>query len=277
MQTKEPEVTGQCHEVSGGVDRNRGLVSDLSVCRLMPSPIGPVEASLAALAIVAIAPLVAHLAARLYAQVSGLGQAGVSVPGSIEGHLMAYEAVYAAALNIAMIGLTFAAVRRLGRPVAETLALNAPEDGWRAYSLSLLIAGLATVLWFVVLLQLMPDTVVADFLPYKEMMERERSWLMPPILCILAPAAEELLFRGFLFPALAKSRFGLVGAAIIVSAAWTSLHVDRTNLAVAQLFAAGLLLSWMLVRTGSLRVPILCHVLFNTGVSFMVIVLGIPG
>jgi membrane protease YdiL (CAAX protease family) len=69
----------------------------------------------------------------------------------------------------------------------------------------------------------------------------------------------------------------LVGAAIIVSAAWTSLHVDRPNLAVAQLFAAGLLLSWMLVRTGSLRVPILCHVLFNTGVSFMVIVLGIPG
>jgi membrane protease YdiL (CAAX protease family) len=62
-----------------------------------------------------------------------------------------------------------------------------------------------------------------------------------------------------------------------VSVAWTSLHVDRTNLAVAQLFAAGLLLSWMLMRTGSLRVPIFCHVLFNTGVSFMVIVLGIPG
>jgi membrane protease YdiL (CAAX protease family) len=80
----------------------------------------------------------------------------------------------------------------------------------------------------------------------------------------------------FLFPALAKSRLGFAGAAIIVSAAWTSLHVDRTNLALAQLFAAGPLLTWMLVRTGSLRVPILCHVLFNSGVSFAVIVLGIP-
>jgi membrane protease YdiL (CAAX protease family) len=195
MQSKKPEDTGQSNGASGGVaDRKPGLVSDLSVCRLIPSPISPIEASLATLVIVAIAPLVAHLAARLYAGFFGLGQAGVSVPGSIEGHLMAYEAVYVAALNLAMIGLTFAGVRRLGRPVAETLALNAPEDGWRAYAFALLIAGLATVLWFAVLLQLMPDAVVADFLPYKDMMERERSWLMPPILCILAPVAEELLF-----------------------------------------------------------------------------------
>lgn len=99
---------------------------------------------------------------------------------------------------------------------------------------------------------------------------------MPPILCLLAPVAEELLFRGFLLSALAKSRLGLAGAALVTSAAWTALHVNRTSLALVQIFLSGLLLSALLARTGSLRIPILCHVLFNLGVSFVVIVLGLP-
>jgi len=243
---------------------------------LTQTPWSPLAASIVTFAIVAAAPLLAYLTARSYAAVVDLGRPGSFGPGLIERQLMTYEAVYMAVLNVTMIGLTLLAARRLGRPAATTLALHSPEDGWRAYALSLLITAAATASWFGVFLNWIPDKVVQDILPYKELMQRERSWLMPPILCILAPVAEELLFRGFLFPALAKSRLGIAGAAVIVSAAWTSLHVDRTNLALAQLFAAGLLLSWMLVRTGSLRVPVLCHVLFNMGISFAVIVLGIP-
>ena len=243
---------------------------------LTRTPWTPLRASIVTLAIVAAAPLVAYVAAQGYAELVDLGRPGTYYPGLIDRQLMTYEAVYMAVLNFAMIGLTLLAARRFGRPAAISLGLKAPEDGWRSYARALLITVAASALWFSVFLRWIPDTVVQDILPYKELLQRERSWLMPPILCILAPVAEELLFRGFLFPALAKSRLGFAGAAIIVSAAWTSLHVDRTNLALAQLFAAGLLLTWMLVRTGSLRVPILCHVLFNTGVSFAVIVLGIP-
>ncbi len=244
---------------------------------LTQTPWTPLGASIVTCAIVAAAPIVAYLAAQGYAELVDLGRPGTYHPGLIDRQLMTYEAVYMAVLNVTMIGLTLLAARQFGRPAAASLGLKPPEAGWRSYALAFLIMVAASALWFFVFLAWIPDTVVQDILPYKELLQRERSWLMPPILCFLAPVAEELLFRGFLFPALAKSRLGLAGAAIIVSAAWTSLHVDRTNLALAQLFAAGLLLTWMLVRTGSLRVPILCHVLFNTGVSIAVIVFGIPG
>jgi membrane protease YdiL (CAAX protease family) len=241
------------------------------------TPWSPLGASIVTLAIVVAAPLLAHLAARGYAAAVDLGRTGSFGPGLIDRQLMTYEAVYMTVLNAAMIALTLVAARRPGYPAATTLALHPPKGGWRAYALSLLIAAAATAAWFGVFSSWVPDLVVQDFRPYKELMQRERSWLMPPILCILAPVAEELLFRGFMFPALAESRLGFTGAAIVVSAAWTALHVDRTTLAMAQLFVAGLLLSWLLVRTGSLRVPMLCHVVFNTGVSFAVIVLGFPG
>jgi len=228
------------------------------------------------LAIVALSPLVGHAAARIYAWFVGLGTPGAFSPGLIERQLMTYEAIYVAVFNVAMAAFTILAARRFKARAWEVLALTAPIEGVRSYVRSVLIAITATAFWFGILLLFIPEGVVEDFLPYRDLMERERSWLMPPIFCILAPVAEEFLFRGFLFGALSKSRIGFAGAALITSAAWTFLHVDRTLLAQLQLFSAGLLLSWLLVRTGSLRIPILCHILFNTGVSVMVGVLKIP-
>jgi len=240
------------------------------------SPWSPVAAAAATLAIVAAAPLVAYVAARGYAWIAGLGQPGGFAPGVIEARLVTHEAVYVAVLNLTMIGLTLLAARRYGASAARVLALGPPPDGMRAYLAGMLIAAAATALWFGVLLTGWSDAVLEDIRPYTDLMQRERSWLMPPILCLLAPVAEELLFRGFLLSALAKSRLGLAGAALVTSAAWTALHVNRTSLALVQIFLSGLLLSALLARTGSLRIPILCHVLFNLGVSFVVIVLGLP-
>ena len=75
--------------------------------------------------------------------------------------------------------------------------------------------------------------------------------------------SEELLFRGLLLPALAKSRLGIAGAAIVSSVLWTSLHANYSLTGLAEVFIAGLLFAWLLWRTGSLRVPILCHGLYN--------------
>jgi hypothetical protein len=176
-----------------------------------------------------------------------------------------------------MIAFTLLAAGAFGGRPSHVLALAPPPAGLSAYARGILTAATATLLWFAPLAALVPDIVVEDFRPYVELMARQRSWLMPPISCLLAPFAEELLFRGFLFPALATSRLGIIGAAIMSSAAWTALHVNRTDLAMAQIFLAGLLMCWLLLKSGSLRIPILCHVLFNTGVSVMVIGFGIPG
>lgn len=53
-------------------------------------------------------------------------------------------------------------------------------------------------------------------------------------------------------------------AAVVVTFAWTLLHVQYTVTGMVEVFVIGILLSWMLWRTGSLRVPLLCHALYNS-------------
>lgn len=265
-------IAGEMVQMADGV---RGALGPPAAYRPR-TPWGHIAAIVATLAIIAAAPVTGFALSRTYAWWVGLGAPGAFSPGTIEGRLMTHEALYVVGLNLAMIALTLVAARLFGGRLRDVLALGPPDNGARAYWAALAVSVFATALWFGVLLSLIPEIVAADVRPYRTLMAREMSWLMPPILCLLAPIAEELLFRGFLFSALARSRVGVIAAAIITSAAWTALHVNRTELAYAQLFASGLLLSWLLVRTGSLRVPILVHVLFNVGVSFVVIVLKLP-
>ena len=91
-----------------------------------------------------------------------------------------------------------------------------------------------------------------------------------------APVSEELLFRGFLFSALAKSRFGLLGASLLTSAVWTSLHSGYSIYGLIEVFAIGLFLAWLLVRTGSLWITIICHMVYNTAVSLVLAVVPLP-
>ena len=44
--------------------------------------------------------------------------------------------------------------------------------------------------------------------------------------CFVAPAFEEILFRGFLFTGLRRSRFGASAAIVIPSLLWTAIHVQ---------------------------------------------------
>jgi membrane protease YdiL (CAAX protease family) len=77
-----------------------------------------------------------------------------------------------------------------------------------------------------------------------------------------APLSEELLFRGFLLSALTRP-LGFWGAALLANAPWTALHWGYSSVGLTQVFVIGLFFSWLLWRTGSLRVPILCHAAFN--------------
>ncbi len=82
---------------------------------------------------------------------------------------------------------------------------------------------------------------------------------------VLAPIAEEVLFRGVLFQAL-RSRVGLWPAAVMSSVLFTLVHVEivmSQPLALVGLFSLGVLLAWAFHRTGSLLVPIIGHAVFN--------------
>jgi hypothetical protein len=94
---------------------------------------------------------------------------------------------------------------------------------------------------------------------------RGPNWgLAAAVIGIGAPLSEELLFRGFLLSALAQSRTGFWWAAIVSSALWTALHVGYSAVGILEVFVIGLFFSWLLWRTGSLRVAIFCHAVYNS-------------
>lgn len=80
---------------------------------------------------------------------------------------------------------------------------------------------------------------------------------------VLAPIWEELTFRGFLLSALAKTRLGFWPAAVISSVLWTALHAGYSWPGLVSVFLAGLGLSWIMKRTGSMKAVILAHAAIN--------------
>jgi membrane protease YdiL (CAAX protease family) len=82
---------------------------------------------------------------------------------------------------------------------------------------------------------------------------------------VLAPIAEELLFRGLLHRALRRRR-SLPVAAAISSVAFAGVHVDvafSQPLALIGLVIVGAALAVAYERTGSLVVPVVMHAVYN--------------
>jgi membrane protease YdiL (CAAX protease family) len=84
-----------------------------------------------------------------------------------------------------------------------------------------------------------------------------------------APVLEEVLFRGALFSAIRQSSLGSLGAILITSTLWAMIHAGAAPwMFVGLIFVMGLVLGILLMRFGSLWVPIICHCLWNTVTSF---------
>lgn len=145
----------------------------------------------------------------------------------------------------------------------ETLQLANPVPGWGTFAL----AGLAVVL----------VTSAAELLMYassdfnifqdtKWLVEGLRSplwWGTVIVGVVLAPLWEELTFRGFLLSALAKSPLGIVGGGLASNVAWTLLHWGYSWQGLASVFVAGILMTWLVWRTGSIWVPVVAHAIVN--------------
>src|SRR4030095_14541940 len=68
---------------------------------------------------------------------------------------------------------------------------------------------------------------------------------------VVAPIAEEIAFRGFLFRGLSQSWLGVSGALMATSAAWAAMHIQYDAFTVGQIFCIGLLLGWIRWASGS--------------------------
>lgn len=200
--------------------------------------------------------MVASLAGSLALGAWGL----LAMPNARAGDSLGLQ-VLAAQQAIVVLLTLFVGLRAPG--VAAAYALTRPSGGIRTYAWAIgLIAAfqvIATTLEFL----LFPNEILRDLKPFLELARGPWWWFGLLVIGIGAPLSEELLFRGLLLPALAKSRLGFWGAALVSSALWTSLHMNYSAVGLAEVFVAGLLFAWLLWRTGSLRVTIVCHGLYN--------------
>ena len=80
---------------------------------------------------------------------------------------------------------------------------------------------------------------------------------------LVAPAGEEIMFRGFIFRGWARSDRSLWPAIVVISLLWAALHIQYDWTGVLQIFVIGLFLGWMRWRSGSTLLTFFLHALFN--------------
>ncbi len=92
------------------------------------------------------------------------------------------------------------------------------------------------------------------------LLEDAPKWAFFACLAILPPICEELLCRGFLLSAF-RSRLGAAKAVVLTALLFGALHLDLHRFPGT--FAAGLVLGYVCVRTGSVFASILFHMVYN--------------
>ncbi len=169
--------------------------------------------------------------------------------------------------QVIMITLTVLAARARGADIKAVLALTPPRRGLLdvALGLLLILAVLAAVNLVAVLL--LGHDPLADLRQFASIFKGPH-WLMALLVVgVGAPLSEELLFRGFLQTSLTRSPLGFAGGALVATVIWTALHAGYSVVGMTEVALIGALLSFLLWRTGSLWVCILCHGLYNSGLA----------
>src|SRR6266446_40822 len=95
------------------------------------------------------------------------------------------------------------------------------------------------------------------------------------LMVIVAPVAEELLFRGFLYRGLVDTRLGSFGAVLLTSVVFGLIHKYGFGWErVVAIAFLGLLLGWLRHRTGATNVPIVAHATTNV-IAASILTIGI--
>lgn len=156
------------------------------------------------------------------------------------------------------IAIPFANGVLLSLHLRRTVLLPRGSVGWRiGMGLLHLWAALPVVLGVFLLCRLFgPEQEAIDFLR-----RRGPGWQGLAITAVLvAPLAEEVCFRGLLYPAL-RQRLGVLGSLLATSVLFALIHAPATTWLPLLLLA--LALGWLVETTGSIVPSIAAHAAFN--------------
>jgi membrane protease YdiL (CAAX protease family) len=164
--------------------------------------------------------------------------------------------------NPIMIAVIALAVRCARAPLAEYLALVWPP---RREVIVGIVALVAVIAIGDALLLLSGRDLVTSFQTQSYATAAAQGWLVPMAAAaiILAPAGEEVMFRGFLFRGWARSERSAWPAIVVISVLWAVLHVQYDWAGMLQIFIVGLFLGWIRWRSGSALLTFVLHALFN--------------
>ncbi|RME41243.1 MAG: CPBP family intramembrane metalloprotease [Caldilineae bacterium] len=107
--------------------------------------------------------------------------------------------------------------------------------------------------------------------------ELSEPWLLLVGGAVVAPVAEEIFFRGFVFGGL-RPRYGWRKAAVVSAALFALLHLTPT--AILPIFLLGLIFAYLYQMSGSLWPSILMHMLTNgiaLGAAYLASQMNLPG
>jgi membrane protease YdiL (CAAX protease family) len=122
---------------------------------------------------------------------------------------------------------------------------------------------------------------VAHFLPIPKVLPVDQffrtpaeAWALSLFGITLAPLFEELFFRGFLYPVLAR-RFGIATAVLVTAASFSLVHAPQLGRAwgpVLVIFLVGLALTITRAVTKSVAASLIMHIAYNATISVLLFV-----
>jgi membrane protease YdiL (CAAX protease family) len=162
--------------------------------------------------------------------------------------------------GLGSLALIYAVVTRLRkRPFRVTIGLAGRNYMWRAAFGAVLLGGLMDLVTLALRKPIVPEVLRPLFTGTASVAA------MIMFAVIVTPLVEELLFRGVLFPVAARS-LGATGGVLLVSGLFGFAHVVTYGLdayLIAQTLMAGLYLTWLRSRTGSLVPCVAAHAALN--------------
>ena len=166
-----------------------------------------------------------------------------------------------------LLGYIFMVVRlRHGLPLLDGLQWRHGEPARRV---NFLVGGLFLAVGVQLLQFLFP---IQAELPIERLFHnRQAALLLAGFGIVIAPFVEEVIFRGFIFPAV-ENQWGLSAAVWSTAALFALIHVPQLRGGVPQMvviFVVGLVLSWARGRYRSLLPPYLLHLGYNTALFAM--------
>lgn len=187
------------------------------------------------------------------------GDMNAILSSPFDGSMVTLFIVISNPLTIAVVALAVWIARA---PQTEYLALTLPAAGDVWVGLICLVGLIAIS---DVLLYFGGYQLVTPFQAQAYTTAAAEGWLVPLLLgaVIVAPAGEEILFRGFLFRGWVRSNRIAWPAIVVISILWAALHVQYDWTGILQIFVIGLFVGWIRWRSGSTLLTFLLHALFN--------------